>query len=400
MNTLAQEKVDQAIAILQEKGIDLWLTFVRETTAGGDPVLPLIYGHDLTWQSALLLGRSGERIAIVGNFEAEAARQTGAYSGDQGKVIPYHQSIRQDLLQTLEELNPGKIAINYSINDVHADGLSYGMYQLLRKYLEGTPFSERLVSAEGIIGSLRGRKTPEEVARVTAAVATTLNIFDRTFEFTKLGMKEKQIADFMQGLMAERDLEPAWEINNCPSVNAGPDSPVGHLGPTEIELQPGHLLHIDFGVRQNEYCSDIQRTAYFIRPGENQAPEPVRRGFETVVRAIQEAVAAMKPGVKGKEVDAVARGVVTKAGYPEYMYATGHHLGRTAHDGAGILGPEWERYGDTPNYQLEAGHVYTVEPGLFVPGYGYIGLEEDVLVTAKGAEFLGKPQTALIVKEG
>lgn len=394
MPTIIQEKVAQAIGILQEKGIDVWMTFVRETTAGGDPVLPLIYGHDLTWHSALILSRHGRSVVVLGDLEAEAARRTGAYN----TILPYHQSIREELLSILKELDPQQIAINYSVNDVHADGLSYGMYQVLKGYLEGTPYLDKLVSAESIISALRGRKTSEEVRRIKQAVETTRKIYQNTFEYAQVGMSEQEISSFMHKQVLEFGVEEAWDYQNCPAVNAGPEAIIGHVGPTQRIIEAGHILHMDFGVRQEGYCSDIQRVLYFLRPGETSPPEPVQRGFDTVVQAIQQAAAAMKLGMKGKEIDAIARGVITQAGYPEYMYGTGHHLGRTVHDGAGMLGPEWERYGDTPNFPLEAGHVYTIEPGLKVEGYGYIGLEEDVLVTEDGVEFLGQPQIELIVK--
>jgi Xaa-Pro aminopeptidase len=400
MSTLVQEKVNQAIGILEEKGIDLWLTFVRETSAGGDPVLPLIYGDaDLTWQSALLLTRSGlatapaARLAIVGRFEAEAARCTGAYP----TVVAYDESIKPELLRLLSELDPQQIALNYSANDVLADGLSHGLYQVLLGYLQGTPYTDRIVSAEAIIGALRGRKSPAEVARIEAAVETTRHIFARTFDYVEPGLTEIEIGEFMQAQLQALAVGPAWHEGHCPTVNAGPDSPIGHVGRTGCRIQRGQLLHFDFGVKQDGYCSDLQRVVYFLAPGESAPPDAVQRGFDTVVQAIQAAVAAMKPGVLGKEVDAVARSIVTGAGYPEYKHATGHHLGRLAHDGGGVLGPEWERYGDTPNRPLEAGQVYTVEPGLMVPGYGYIGLEEDLLVTAAGARFLGPPQVELIL---
>lgn len=394
MPTLIQEKVNQSINILKEKDIDLWLTFVRETSTSPDPVLPMIYGSDLTWLSALILTQSGDKIAIVGRFEAETAKRTGAYD----EVILYDEAFSPVLLEVLGRLNPHKIAINTSLTDPVADGLTHGLYQVLTGYLKDTPFANRLVSADDLVGALRGRKTPQEIERIRKAVTTTDEIYAATFDFIQPGMSEYQIADFMHRQIKDRGLDSSWDWDHCPTVNAGPDSPIGHVGPTDIQVQPGQLLHFDFGVKENEYCSDIQRVVYFLAPGETAPPEPVQRGFDTICHAIQETVKFMAPGMKGVEVDNIARGIVTAAGYPEYKYGTGHHLGRAAHDGGGLLGPLWERYGDSANRILEPGHVYTVEPGLAVPGYGYIGIEEDVLVTQDGAEFLGPPQTDLILK--
>jgi Xaa-Pro aminopeptidase len=302
------------------------------------------------------------------------------------------------LLSVLEQLDPKRIAINYSVDDVHADGLSYGMYQLLCRYLEGTPYRSRLVSAEKLHSALRGRKTLQEIERIRAAIHTTSAIFHRTFDFLSLGMTEVEVSEFMHAQLDEFDVQAAWELINCPTVNAGPESSIGHIGPTELKISPGHIVHFDFGVLQDEYCSDIQRVVYFLRPGEETPPPEVQHGFDTVRAAIQAAFHAMKPGVTGKSVDQIARKAILDAGYPEFPYATGHQVGRVVHDGAAILGPEWERYGDTPNYLLEPGQVFTIEPGIVVKGYGYLGLEEDVLVTSKGAEYLGDPQIALIIK--
>ena len=389
--TLIREKLDQATGILNELGVDCWLTFVRETSAVLDPVLPFIYGHDVTWQSAFLLTRTGRRIAILGRYDAESVHRLGVYD----TVLTYDTAFSAPLRQALVELDPQQIALNYSTNNSHADGLTHGLYLLLHNYLRGTPYPARFTSAERIVTALRSRKTPAEVARIQAAIATTFDIYQRAFKQVEVGVEERAIGQFIHTQVDALGLETSWERAACPAVNSGPDTPIGHAGPTELRVAPGHIVHFDFGVKQHEYCSDIQRVLYVLRPGETQAPEAVQRGFDTVVRAIQAAVAAMKPGVTGREIDAVARQVITDAGYPEYKYATGHHLGRACHDGGGVLGPLWERYGDTPNYPLEAGHVYTVEPGLFVEGYGYMGLEEDVLVTENGAVFLGAPQTEL-----
>ena len=166
--TLIQEKLDQAVDILNEQNIDVWMTFVRETMLTPDPALDLILDMDMVWQSAFIVTKSGERIAIVGKHDAENVRLTGGYTD----VIPYVQGIRESLVSTLIGLSPAQIALNYSENDVAADGLAHGLMQLLKRYLGDTDLTGKFVTAEKIIGALRGRKSTEEVDRITQAVET------------------------------------------------------------------------------------------------------------------------------------------------------------------------------------------------------------------------------------
>ncbi len=108
----------------------------------------------------------------------------------------------------------------------------------------------------------------------------------------------------------------------------------------------------------------------------------------------------MKAGVTVNSFDPIAREIVTDSGYPEYNYALGHQLGRVAHDCGALLGPLWEKYGDSPNQKLETGQVYTIEPGLAVSGYGYLGLEEDVMMTEQGTEYFTEPQREIVLING
>src|SRR5512142_2952432 len=107
--TLIQEKVDQAIAILQEQQTDLWLTFVRETSGVRDPMLDFLIGPgDLTWTSALILTRQGEKIAIVGNLEKEAVARLNVFD----TILGYDTAVRQLFRDTITRLVPGQIAVN------------------------------------------------------------------------------------------------------------------------------------------------------------------------------------------------------------------------------------------------------------------------------------------------
>jgi Xaa-Pro aminopeptidase len=395
--TLMQEKVNQAIEILKEKQTDLWLTFVRETSGVRDPVLDLLIGpNDLTWPSALMLTRAGEKIAIIGNLEKDALTRLDVFD----TILGYDSAVSGPLRDTITRLSPDQIAVNTSRNNVHADGLTHAMYGILREHLGGTPYADRLVSAEPIINALRGRKTPAELERIRRAVEITDEIYRKTFDFIKVGMTEIEIGEYMQELARDYDVGLAWPAENCPAVNSGPNSSVGHNGPTSIKVERGHIVHFDFGVKYEDYCSDIQRVVYVLREGETEAPPEVQRGFITIRTAIEKSREAMRRGVTGNSIDVISREIVTDSGYPEYPYALGHQLGRVAHDGGALLGPLWEKYGDSPNQQLEVGQVFTIEPGLAVANYGYIGLEEDVVITEKSAEYIGEPQREIVLIKG
>ena len=390
-SALVAEKLDQAVEILREQDVDLWLTLVRETLLTSDPCLDLIAGTYCAWQGAFLISRTGERIAIVGRFDAASVEQLGAYS----EVVGYDESLRPALRSAVERLAPSSIALNYSESDPAADGLTHGLWLLLSETLAGSPYADRLVSSEKIVNALRGRKSAVEVALIRGAVEATEEIFADVTPRLAPGMSELEIAALMHADVSHRGLGYAWERDHCPAVNAGPDKEVGHSGPGELRTHRGELLHVDFGVEREDYCSDLQRVWYFLAEGETTPPPDVMRAWDALWAAVDAGIAVLRPGVAGWEVDAAARESLTRAGYPEPMYALGHQLGRAAHDGGTVLAPRWDRYGAAPLGIVEEGNVFTVEYGTAVPGRGYIGLEEDVLVTRDGVEWLSTPQRAL-----
>ena len=215
-STLVQEKLDQAVGILSEQEVDLWLTFVRETSLTNDPCLDLIAGTYSAWTGAFMVSATGERIAIVGRFDAPAVEQTGAY-----EVIGYDESIRPALHQAIERIAPRTIALNYSESDPAADGLTHGLWLVLQDTFVGTDVANRFVSSEAIVNALRGRKSPAEVERVRAAATETEEIFDVVTNRLRPDLSELEVAELMHAEVARRGLGYAWGRDHCPAVNAG-----------------------------------------------------------------------------------------------------------------------------------------------------------------------------------
>ena len=390
---LTREKLAQAAGILAELDLDLWMPVARESDTLGDPILPLILGTSVTWESAFLVSRTGGQQALVGSGDVENVRQTGAW----GDVASYVQDFGAALREAIAAIDPRTIALDFSKDNFMADGLTYGMHLRLQEILGGTPYWSRIVSGEAVSVRVRARKSAEEQRRLRAAVGTTMEMWAEMERWLRAGQTELEIADFMHRQLTARGIGSAWDWRYCPTVIAGPNSPAFHTGPGDIATEPGQLLSIDFGVKQDLYCSDMQRSFYFLKPGETEPPAAARSAFAAVDRAIQTAAARLKPGARGWEVDQAGREIFVAAGLAEWPYALGHQVGRIEHDGGTLLAPKWERYGARPDGVVEADEVYALEIGAPVPGFGWASLEEDLLVTASGAEFLAPPQRQLVL---
>jgi Xaa-Pro aminopeptidase len=391
--TLIQEKVKQAAGLLREFDVDCWITFTRESEICGDPTLVFLAPGHVTWHSAFIVCADGRTRAIVGLYDKKGVEETGAYDS----VVGFVTGIKEPLLQFLKEADPQTIAVNYSRASEICDGLTHGMFLTLYDFLAEAGMAERLVSAEKIVSALRERKSAAEIGWMKEAVRATEEIYAAAARFIAPGKTEKDIADFILAEAARRGLPTAWGQATCPAVFTGPDTAQAHYSPTGRTVERGHVLNMDFGVKVEGYCSDMQRTVYILEPGETAAPEEVMKGFRTIVRAVEESKRAMKPGVEGHAIDAVARSIVVEAGYAEFPHALGHQVGRYAHDGTALLGPKWEKYAQKPSQKLEPGMVFTIEPRLTVPGRGVVTIEEMVVVTKDGAEWLGRPQKDLIL---
>ena len=390
---LIKEKVEQAKKLLTEFKSDCWITFVRESSINGDPSLNFLVPADLTWHSALIISKDGKAHAIVGKYDQKTVEETGAYNS----VVGFVEGIKKPFQSYMEKLSPKTIALNYSEGSEIADGITHGMFLTIFKMLKEIGLEDRIVSAEKIVSALRGRKSDSEIDNIKSAIKVTEEIFDKVTGSIKPGKTEKEIAAFIKSEVEKRNLEYAWEPAVCPAVFTGPETAGAHYAPTNKKIERGHVLNMDFGVKWNGYCSDMQRTFYILKDDETEAPEDVMKGFNTIVDAIESSKQAIKPGVIAKEIDAIARNIVVKNGYDEFPHGLGHQVGRFSHDGTALLGPPWEKYAQKPFLPLEERMVFTIEPRLDVPGRGTATIEEMVVVTNNGADWLSHPQKKIIL---
>ncbi len=388
---IVSEKLNQAQKTLQQHDIDVWATFARETSEVAEPSLPLILDEEFVWPGMVLIPQTGKPVVICELHDGDTIRNVGLH-----EVRTYDNSFKSVFHDVIVEFDPDEIAINYSKSNNTADGLSYGLYRLLKDYVESAPVDVSLISGEKVVSRVRGNKSETELQRIQKSVNISLEILDEMRQDWQPDWSEARIAEYIHEQVASRGLSTAWHASACPAVDAGSKAEWGHAKPSGLTLPKGEVLHIDFGVVYEGYASDMQRLYYRPVERDTSVPHELQSAFEDVRTAINAGIDALKPGVKGFEVDKAARDSIINSGWPEYQHGLGHQVGRNVHDGGTYLGPKWERYGDTPKMTVQEGEVFTIELGIETE-WGYLGQEEMVQVTADGAKYLTEPQSELYV---
>lgn len=272
----------------------------------------------------------------------------------------------------LSELAPAKAGYE-------ADDLAVNELRELRKT---TSSSTRLRSTSGVVETLRRLKDAVEVAAIKAACAIVDKAFTAVVDQIRPGVTEKELAllidSTMRGLGADKE--------GFDTIAAsGPNSACPHASPTDRAIQRGDFVKMDFGARLSMYNSDITRTVCAGSPDSKH-----REVYQTVLDAQLLAIEAIRPGLPGKRIDTVARDYIASKGYGDnFGHGLGHALGIECHDGPALS--------QTSKIVLEPGMVVTVEPGIYIEGWGGVRIEDDVVITESGCEVLTSAPKQLMV---
>jgi len=233
----------------------------------------------------------------------------------------------------------------------------------------------------GLVEKLRAVKDSHEIELVRKACGFTDLAFKAILGEIKPGMTEKEVALQLEYLLQKLS---GGSLAFTTIVATGPHSAWPHAQPGQAVIEKGHNLKMDFGARYGKYCADITRTVFIGKPDAKQ-----REIYQIVKDAQMKAIEAIAPGKLGKEIDAAGRDYITEKGYGEnFGHGLGHMLGIVVHDGLG--------FSKTSETVLEPGMVLTVEPGIYIEGWGGVRIEDDVLVTDTGVEVITKAPKDLI----
>jgi Xaa-Pro aminopeptidase len=317
----------------------------------------MLYFAGFPGATCLLFPRDGENILYVYGVNYEQAKAEG-------------KGFRVELVRRDENL-AAKVAAqvkDYGIRKLAFDALTFENYRGLAKFLRG---KAKLKPQGKLVWELRKVKDAEEIELMRKAGELTCEGMKAAYEFIRPGVREYEVAAEIEYAMRRKG---SWGTAFDTIVASGVRSAYPHGGCTDREIHEGDLVVVDIGASYRYYRSDMTRTLVAGKPLEKQ-----KRLYEIVKTAQQSAVQAIKPKVKAKDIDAKARKVIEEAGYGEhFVHSLGHGVGLEVHEPPTLSQQSKDR--------LAVGNVVTVEPGIYIVGFGGIRIEDTVLVKEHGSE--------------
>jgi Xaa-Pro aminopeptidase len=268
----------------------------------------------------------------------------------------------EDTIKLINRLRVKKVGFD-------AKAISYADFKQLEKGLSGTA----LIPTEEGLRTLRMKKEKEEIKVIRQAITISTQGFQKTKEEIKFGVTEKEVATSYESAVKEAGADKlAFDI----IVASGKRTALPHGVASGKKIGTHELIMIDFGIRYQGYCSDETCTMVMGTPTRKQ-----KEIFNIVKTAHDRAIEKIKPGVSSQKIDRAARGYIEKKGFEKYFgHGTGHGVGLSLH--------EEPRISPLKNEILEEGMVFTIEPGIYLPNWGGVRIEDMVVVTRGGCEVL------------
>jgi Xaa-Pro aminopeptidase len=386
---------------MKAASVDAWIIICRENN--NDPIAHHIGGENAGGTALFLFYLEGDNVkSIAFSPIGESTALADLKIHDEVVPVERGKSAVLEAMPLIKSKGFRSIAVNSSFENELADGLSYTQRKTLEEALGED--AAKVVSSDQLVYEWLSIKLPAEVEIMTKAAELTAQWQVEAYESVIPGTStDADIGKFLKKKMEEYGVTDAWHPDQNPNVNSGPDR--GHSHATDKVIMPGDVIQIDFGIKVYDmWVSDIQRFAYVLREGETKAPDSVQFYFESSIGGNRKALAAMKPGVLGYQVDKAQRDWMAERGSEPVMWSTGHPVGYVAHD----IGPNLGG-GLLPDPSVRPASVKPLKEGMLFAFDGFhawklpqggtktMSVEETAVVTKDGARYLMEPQNELIL---
>ncbi|MDG5788704.1 Xaa-Pro peptidase family protein [Evansella sp. AB-P1] len=312
-----------------------------------------------------LISENGAKFITDFRYVEQAQNQAVGFD-----IVQHTRPIHEEIAEQVKALNIQQLGFE-------KDHVTYSLFDTYSNTI-----SANLVPVSGLVEKMRLIKDASELSTIREAVEIADAAFTHILDYIRPGVREIEVSNELEFFMRKKGaVSSSFDI----IVASGSRSALPHGVATDKVIENGELVTLDFGAYYKGYCSDITRTVAVGTPSDE-----LKKIYTTVLEAQLKGVEGIKPGLTGKEADALTRDHIKAKGYGDYFgHSTGHGMGLEVHEGPGLSFKS--------NTILEPGMVVTVEPGIYIAGLGGTRIEDDIVITEDGNGILSSSTKELII---